>query len=94
MTPEGTSGLGLPTVPLPGAMASPDHASLHAVFVGDSAVDSADREQLTRKDLMPMGVFIFHLTMYLLTDFNRIASQYTQRGGDLGRMTRCQLSII
>lgn len=63
MTPEGTSGLGPPTVPLPGAMGGPDYASLLTDFVGDSAVDSADRERLTRNDLMPMGVFIFHLTM-------------------------------
>jgi hypothetical protein len=30
-------------------------ASLPAVFVGDSTVDSADREQLTRKDLLSHG---------------------------------------
>jgi hypothetical protein len=38
--------LGSPVVPLPDAT-----ASLPAVFVGDSAVDNADGEQLIRKDL-------------------------------------------
>jgi hypothetical protein len=38
--------MGLPVIPLP------------AIFVGDSAIDSTDGEQLIRNDLMPQSKFI------------------------------------